>query len=481
MLWFYHSILSLKYLRMLLENFKKYLTTNYQLPTTNCHLLLAVSGGLDSVVMVDLFAKAGFDFSVAHCNFQLRGTESLRDELFVKQLGEHYQKQVFVKRFDTLVYAEENKVSVQVAARKIRYAWFAQIVDSWQMTVDKPITNHQPTINYIATAHHADDNVETLLLNFFRGCGINGLHGILPKQANLIRPILFAKRTEIETYANEQNISWVEDSSNASDKYSRNFIRHQIIPLMQTIYPQVTDNLLGNIERFKEVEMIYNQLIDQTKNKLLEVKGNEVHIPILKLKKQTPLRTIVYEIIANYGFASTQVEEVVKLLNSVNGSYMSSASHRLIINRNWLIIAPVLSSEATNILIENGMDKINFQGGQILFKTAPFINYQLSTDNQTATINADAVTYPLILRPYKTGDYFYPLGMSKKKKLGKFFIDLKLSKTDKEKVWVLESDKRIIWVVGYRIDNRFKLLPSTKNVLTVTYENNPATVVQTKV
>ncbi|MBC7722869.1 MAG: tRNA lysidine(34) synthetase TilS [Pedobacter sp.] len=469
---------------MLLEKFKKYIVANYQLSATSCHFLLAVSGGVDSVVMVDLFAKAGFDFSIAHCNFQLRGNESLRDELFVKQLGEHYQKQVFVKQFDTLVYAEGNKVSIQVAARELRYGWFAQIVDSWQLAVDSTTNNQKSTINFIATAHHADDNIETLLLNFFRGCGISGLHGILPKQGNLIRPLLFAKREDIIAYAKEQSLTWVEDSSNASNKYSRNFIRHQIIPLMQTIYPQVTDNLMGNIERFKEVEMIYNQSINQTKNKLLEVKGNEIHIPILKLKKQTPLRTIVYEIILNYGFASTQVEEVVKLLNSANGSFMSSASHRLIINRNWLIIAPVQSSEATNILIENGTQKVDFVNGRILLKlstvnrqpSTDFGNQQAATSNQIATLNADVISFPLLLRPYKTGDYFYPLGMSKKKKLSKFFIDLKLSKTDKEKVWVLESDKRIIWVVGYRIDNRFKLLPTTQNGLIITYENNLLTV-----
>ncbi len=461
---------------MLLKQFKKYIATNYQLSTANCQLLLAVSGGVDSVVMVDLFAKAGFNFSVAHCNFQLRGEESLRDELFVKKLGEHYQKQVCVKRFDTSVYADENKVSIQVAARELRYSWFEEIVDSWQLTIDRTTNNQPPTTNYIATAHHADDNIETLLLNFFRGCGISGLHGILPKQGNLIRPLLFAKREEIISYAKEQNLTWVEDSSNMSDKYSRNFIRHQIIPLMQTIYPQVTDNLSANIERFKEVEMVYQQSINQTKSKLVEVKGNEVHIPILKLKKQSPLRTIVYEIIANYGFAATQVDEATKLLDSANGSYMSSASHRLIINRNWLIIAPLQSSEATNILIENGTEKVDFINGKISLKLST-INYQPLTNNSIATLDADKITYPLILRPYKTGDYFYPLGMTKKKKLSKFFIDQKLSKTDKEKVWVLESDKRIIWVVGYRIDNRFKLLSSTKNMLTITYENTPVTVV----
>jgi tRNA(Ile)-lysidine synthase len=323
----------------------------------------------------------------------------------------------------------------------------------------------------VATAHHADDNIETLLMHFFRGCGISGLHGILPKQGHIIRPLLFAKRAEIVAYATEQNLIWVEDSSNATDKYSRNYIRHQVMPLIQAIYPKVDDNLLGNIERFKEVEMVYNQTMNSTKTKLLEVKGNETHIPILKLKKQQPLRSIVYEIVKDFGFEATQVDEVVKLLDASNGSFMASVTHRLIINRNWLIIAPKQAEEATNVLIEAGTNEVVFSAGKLVLELST-AHRQLSTDNTVATLNADDITYPLLLRPYKTGDYFYPLGMTKKKKLSKFFIDLKLSKTQKENIWVIESDKRIVWVVGYRIDNRFKLTPSTKEVLTISYANS---------
>ena len=452
---------------ILLKAFTKYIADNYQLSTTNHQLLLAVSGGVDSVVMVDLFAKAGFNFTIAHCNFQLRGAESNRDETFVKALGEKYQKEVFVKRFDTTNYAEINKQSKQVAARVLRYEWFQKQVSSFKDENEMPILHSPFTTHLIATAHHADDNVETLLLNFFRGCGITGLHGILNKQGNIIRPILFAKRNDIIAYANEQHLTWVEDSSNASDKYSRNFIRHQIIPLLQNIYPKVTDNLLANIERFKEVEMVYQKAMIAIKAKLIEVKGNETHIPILKLQKQQPLRSIVYEIVKDFGFETTQVDEVIKLLAASNGSYMASATHRLIINRNWLIIAPKQSEKATNVLIEEDATEIEFSGGKLLLSRSTVVNSLQCADNAIATLNADAISFPLLLRPYKRGDYFYPLGMTKKKKLSKFFIDLKLSKTDKEKVWVVESDKRILWVVGYRIDNRFRVLPTTKQVITI--------------
>jgi len=477
----------------LLHHFIQYCKQEIKLDITSTSLVLAVSGGVDSVVLVDLCHRAGFQFIIAHCNFHLRGEESIRDENFVRSLGKKYQREVLVKSFDTKQYAESKKLSIQVAARELRYAWFEEIIRNKveQKVISSTLyvlskkeregildsKNLQLTTYnlQLTTAHHADDNIETLLLNFFRGTGIGGLHGILPKQGNIIRPLLFAKREEIVAYANEQKLSWVEDSSNSSDKYSRNFVRHQVVPLMKTIYPQVDDNLLGNIERFKEIELIYNESIEKIKAKLIEVKGNEFHIPILKLKKQIPLKTIVFEIIKDFGFAATETDEVVKLLDAANGSYRSSTTHRLIINRNWLIIAPLQSEEAMHILIEKGVESIVFTNGKLSLKELT-VNNQLTegtafANNPTiATLNADEIKWPLILRPFKQGDYFYPLGMLKKKKLSKFFIDLKLSKTDKEKVWVIESDKRIIWVVGYRIDNRFKVKPSTQRQLIIQFE-----------
>jgi len=397
-------------------------------------------------------------------------------------LGERYNKEVLVKHFDTKTYSEANKSSIQVAARELRYGWFEGVVSRQSSVVSNKeeefLTVHNQLMTYdlplttlLATAHHADDNIETLLLNFFRGTGISGLHGILPKQGNIIHPLLFAKREEIVAYAKENNLSWVEDSSNASDKYSRNFVRHQVVPLMKSIYPQVDDNLLGNIERFKEIELIYSASIQQTKSKLIEVKGNESHIPILKLKRQTPLKTIVFEIIKDFDFAATQTEEAIKLLDAANGSFMASASHRLIINRNWLIIAPLQAEEALNIIIEEGIKNIVYASGTLSFETTPADNTHLPTDATIATLNADEIRYPLLLRPYKQGDYFYPLGMLKKKKLSKFFIDQKLSKTDKERVWVIESDKRIVWVIGLRIDNRFRIKPTSKKQLTIKYSS----------
>ncbi len=446
---------------MLLQQFQQHLKQGFpQLSTINCQLLLAVSGGIDSVVMTDLFYKSGYDFTIAHCNFQLREDESIRDELFVRSLEEKYNKQVLVKRFDTTKFAEENKISIQEAARKLRYDWF-ESVNGQQSTVNSQ--------QFLATAHNAEDNIETMLLFLFRGTGIHGLTGIKPfdKEKKIIRPLLFASRKHIKNYAAENNISWVEDSSNLSDTYTRNFFRHKIIPLVEGHFKNAKQNLLENIHRFNETEQLYAQAIELHKKKLLEYKGSEIHIPILKLQKAKPLDTIIWEIIKTYNFSAHQINEVKKLFDAANSSFIQSASHRIIKNRNWLIIAPVETEKSNYILIEKNNEQINFKNGVLKFENLSAVNHQPSTVNSIAQLDASKITFPLLLRTYKQGDYFYPLGMKKKKKLNRFFIDEKLSATEKENIWVLEMNKKIVWIIGRRIDDRFKITASTKEVLKI--------------
>lgn len=476
--------------------------------------LLAVSGGVDSIVLCALMFAADYDFVIAHCNFQLRGAESERDEQFVKIVGQKYNKEVLVKRFETEKYAAENKVSIQVAARELRYKWFKEVVgekttDNGRQTTDKrrqtiineqrtmnneqqtaddgrrttdnrqqtteteKLTTHnlQPTthIHYIFTAHHANDNIETLLINFFKGTGIAGLHGILPVQEKIVRPLLFAKKYELIAYAKENNLQFVEDSSNVSDKYTRNFFRHHLFPVLKEIYPNIEDNLLNNIRRFTETEDLYKQSVNQHKKKLLECKGNEVHIPILKLQKTSPVFTITYEIIKDFGFSVNQVSEVIALFESQTGKYVSSSTHRIIKNRNWLIISPKQTLEADNILIEERDKKVAFANGSLNFELVDVAAFKMSADNNIAALDAAEITFPLLLRKWKQGDYFYPLGMKKKKKLSKFFIDQKLSKTDKENSWILEMSAKIIWITGQRIDDRFKIKPTTKQILKISF------------
>jgi tRNA(Ile)-lysidine synthase len=374
-----------------------------------------------------------------------------------------------VKKFDTQKYADENKLSIQVAARELRYTWFDELLTKIKADFNSKVSNEQQaTSNWLLTAHHGNDNIETLLMNFFKGTGINGLHGILPKQGNIFRPLLFAKKEEFAEFASVNKLSFVEDSSNASDKYTRNYFRNRLIPDLQKVFPQVEDNLLNNIGRFREIEILYQQSINLHKKKLLEQKEKEVHIPVLKLLKTTPLHTIVYEVIKDYGFTAHQTNEVVALLKSETGKYIQSATHRILKNRNWLIIAPNENKEAETIVIEANDKQFEFQQGKVTIDLVTTTNQKLQTTNFIAQLNASGIKFPLLLRKWKPGDYFYPLGMQKKKKLSRFFIDQKLSLMQKEKIWVIEMDKKIVWVVGIRIDDRFKITGSTKNILQIT-------------
>ena len=442
-------------------------------------LLLAVSGGIDTVVLCELCKQAGYDFTIAHCNFQLRGAESDRDEIFVKELGKKNNVEVLVKKFDTEKYAGENKLSIQVAARNLRYNWFNELISYRQKSAgnELPGTNSQfPIPHFILTAHHANDNIETLMMNFFKGTGINGLKAILPKQGKIMRPLLFAKKEELTAFATLHKLEFVEDSSNASDKYTRNYFRNELIPGIQKVFPQVEDNLMDNLQRFGEIEILYQQAVNLNKKRLMEQKGNEIHIPVLKMLKTEPLSTIAYEIIKDYGFTAHQTEEVIALLQSETGKYIQSSTHRAIKNRNWLIISPNLSTEALNILIEDE-GNLQFAMGNLQVKKIisqspvgnnhPAIGGTIINDQSIAQLNADEIKFPLLLRKWKQGDYFYPLGMNRKKKLSRFLIDQKLSLTQKEKTWVMEMDKKIIWVVGLRIDDRFKITGKTKNILQI--------------
>lgn len=428
--------------------------------TTKDNLLLAVSGGVDSVVMTELCKQGGYNFIIAHCNFQLRGEESDRDENFVKELGRKYIVEVVVKRFGTENYADEKKISIQEAARELRYNWFDEFI---KQSTDKPI-------NYLLTAHHADDNAETVAMNFFRGTGLHGLTGIPVSAGYIRRPLLSFSKDELLLFASENKINFTEDSSNLSSKYTRNLFRNEIIPAVSKVYPQVKENLQNNIFRFKEIEKLYKLSVGEIKKKLCKPKDREVHIPVKQLMAFHN-RALIYEIIMDYGFTEKQVEEVAKLSESNSGRYITSAANdfRIIKHRHWFIISPVLSEHSENIIIEEKDKRIQFSSGTLQLEMTPASNQQPLTSSRIACLDASEITFPLLLRKWKSGDYFYPLGMRKKKKLSRFFIDQKLSKTDKEKVWLLEMNKKIIWVVGHRIDDRFKVTGSAKQLLKISY------------
>jgi tRNA(Ile)-lysidine synthase len=443
------------------ENFKNYIIKE-RLFTPADRLLLAVSGGLDSVVLCELVHRADFRPVIAHCNFRLRGAESDRDEAFVRELAQRYGREVVVQHFETQAYAAAQRLSVQAAARELRYAWFRQVTDAWG---EKGV---------IVTAHQLDDNIETMVMNFFRGTGLTGLRGMLPLQGRIARPLLFAARDELRRFADESNLIWVEDSSNESDKYTRNFFRHQILPLVEQAYPSARGNLADNLSRFRETEALYRDAVDRQKKKLLEPRGDEIHIPVLKLKKAVPLLTLIYEIFSPFGFTPQQTDAIAGLLDSPSGKYICSATHRLLKDRRWLILSPLGGGSplrgggAAIVVIEKDRSIVDYAGGRLRLDLLPEFSGRPSAESSAAWLDAGQIVFPLLLRPWRPGDYFYPLGMRKKKKLARFLIDQKLSLAEKEKVWVLEMNKKIIWVVGRRIDDRFKLTNATRQVLRIT-------------
>lgn len=436
----------------MIEQFKQYISTERLFEPSAASLLLAVSGGLDSSVLVHLCVKAGLRVEIAHCNFQLRGEESLRDEQFVQELAAQCGLPFHVQRFNTADYALQHKLSTQVAARELRYEWLEAL-------------RAQQNLTYIATAHHMQDNAETLWMNISKGTGMAGMHGILPKQGLLVRPLLFATRTEIAAYASEQGITFTEDSSNATDKYTRNYFRHQILPKLEAVYPEVVKNTGATIARLREAETLYRQALELHRKKLLEQRGEEFFIPILKLKQAEPLGTILYELLKPFHISPAQAQQVLQLLNGEPGRWVASHSHRVVRDRKWLIITPLEAAVSAHFMIEEGQEQVLLPGEAALqIRIISAANAALPATPDIASIDLAKLQFPLMLRKWKQGDYFYPLGMQKKKKLSRFFIDQKLSLPEKEKVWVLESAQRIVWVAGMRIDDRFKVTPSTRNI-----------------
>lgn len=441
----------------LINQFTHFFKQHELLPLSH-PLLVGTSGGIDSVVLCELCRQAGYSFSIAHCNFQLRGEESDRDEKFVRALAEHYGVEILVNRFDTTSYAEQNKLSVQEAARDLRYHWFGQLVS-------------EKGFSYTLVAHHADDNIETVLMNFFRGTGLQGLTAIPPinlTRARLLRPLLHIRQNRIEEFARHHNLSWVEDSSNASVKYTRNFFRLELIPMLRGFYPQVEENILDNIERFTGINELYKLSVADWKKKVCVEEGKEVRIPILKLMKFRNT-SLLYEIISDFGFGEKQVDELVKLASAESGKFIENNEYRIIRHRKWFIIAPRVGASDT-VVIDRNESSTQFPGGTLELKQKDISNFQLNKSEWVAQLDAKDIEFPLVLRKWKQGDYFYPLGMRKKKKLSRFFIDLKLSKNRKEETWVLESNKKILWIPGLRMDDRFRITDQTKSFFEITFK-----------
>jgi tRNA(Ile)-lysidine synthase len=357
-------------------------------------------------------------------------------------------------KFNTKEASAEWKKGTQETARILRYEWLEMI-------------RSENKYSKITTAHHANDNVETLLMNLFKGTGISGLHGIPVMNNHIIRPLLFAQKEDLQAYAQDNNISYRDDASNATDAYLRNAVRLHIIPAVKEWFPTAVQNVSESIEHFAQAELLYNKAIEQEKKKLIEQRGQDIYIPVRKLEKCVPLETICYELFAPYGFSGTQVPQILSLLHSETGHYVSSATHNVIRNRDFLIITNIHTEETGLLVIEGAPCKVETAKYAFSFSIAEKPE-KIPTDSTIACLDMDKIEFPVILRKWKTGDYFYPLGMGmKKKKLSNFFIDNKVPLHEKEQLWVLECTKRIAWIGGMRLDERFKIKDNTKRVLVV--------------
>ncbi|MCB9065852.1 MAG: tRNA lysidine(34) synthetase TilS, partial [Chitinophagales bacterium] len=422
--------------------------------TADLQILLAVSGGMDSMVMADLFLKSGIPFGVAHCNFQLRGEESDGDEQLVKDWCAQNDVRFYSVRFDTEAKMKQWGKAVQETARILRYDWLEQI-------------RKENNYTYLATAHHANDNAETLLMNLFKGTGIAGLHGIKPVSGTLIRPLLGITRADMETHALAHKVAYRDDSSNSSDKYLRNDVRLNIIPVIEKAFPNLIENLNNSITRFAEAEHLYSKSIENERKKLVEQRGKDFYIPVRKLMHRAPLSTIVYELFAPFGFSPAQTPHLIKLMSSESGHIIESDNHRVIKDREFLIVTGKRSDSSDMFVVNEFPATVDIGDRVLKLKFDNSIDH-IPNDEQMAVLNANKIELPLVIRKWKQGDYFYPLGMGmKKKKVSRYLIDKKVPIHLKENVWVVESNKRILWIVGHRIDERFRLSENNDKTLII--------------
>lgn len=445
---------------MSLQNYDIENLLDTSLFTAQDSILVAVSGGIDSVVLLDtLFAyfqahqPTPKDFlSIAHCNFQLREQESNEDELFVKSIAEKYQVPIFCKRFETAMFAEKNKLSIQVAARQLRYLWFEELLQ----------IHH---FQYLATAHHLNDSIETILYNLAKGTGIAGLHGILPKQGNIIRPLSNASREQIVAYAHKQQLRWKEDSSNATDKYSRNLLRHQVIPVLKQINPNLEETLKDTMLRIRVVEQIFQEEVKNFREKAVK-KDKENHIyyiDIQEIKSKKENLVKLHEVLKEFGFNFTQTKLIMNSLHKEAGKLFSSLTHTLVRDRASLVITPIVSQ--TGYFLEHRV-----------FEKTP--NFQYSTSPNKVHLDYDKVGGNFVVRLWHEGDRFSPIGMKgKSKNVSDLLNELKIPLNLKKQVYVLVIQEEIAWVVGYRLSEKFKITDQTKQVLELEWKKTSNDVV----
>ncbi len=414
-------------------------------------LLLAISGGIDSMVLMHLCYQLQLDFAVAHCNFQLRGNESDGDEKFVKLETEKLEVPLFIQKFDTKNVADTQKLSIQLAARKLRYDWFYKLMN-------------ENGFDYILTAHHLDDSLETFLINFTRGSGLDGLLGIPEQNDKIVRPLLIFSRNEIENFAQENQIAWREDSSNSSDKYLRNKLRHDVIPILKELNPSMLSSFENTIKNLKQSQSLVDDASKKVYEKVASERENQIVFNLDLLLTYQNYQAYLFSWLSDFGF--TDWVSVYDLVLAQSGKQVMSDSYVLLKNRNTLLLfSRKENSEEVIYQIDKAQKQVKVPL-KLTFCNVSDISVQ---PTNTIFVDEEKLQFPLMLRKWNEGDVFYPFGMKGKKKLSKFFKDEKYSLLDKSNVWLLCSNDEIVWIIGKRQDDRFKITETTTKILQINY------------
>lgn len=439
----------------MIQSFQKHIFKNVSF-LKDKKLLIAISGGLDSIVLTHVLNDLEFSISLAHCNFKLRGKDSDLDEGFVQKLAGNLNIPFFVMQFETQSYANENGISIQMAARELRYHWF-----------DKLMQNNK--FDYLLTAHHADDSLETFLINFARGTGLDGLTGIPAINDKIVRPLLPFTRKEIENYALENNLFWREDKSNAETKYLRNKIRHDIIPVLKKLNPNFMNSFANTIENLQGSQQIINDRVDELRKEIIKKEEEVIQFNIHKIKQLSKPKAYLFEFLKEYGFS--EWNDITSLLDAQSGKQIYSHTHRLLKDRSYLLLSKITAINENEIFqIDESDSQFLNSDIQLNFKTSEEFTFDKSVNN-IVYIDKALLKFPLVVRKWRKGDYFYPIGMQGRKKLSKFYTDEKLSLLEKEKTWLLCTAKNeIIWIIDKRLDNRFKITNNTSEILKIDYE-----------
>jgi len=427
--------------------------------------LLAISGGLDSMVLAHLAIASNIPIILAHVNFKLRGKDADSDEDFILHFASANRLICHAMRFDTQTYAQEQHLSIETAARELRYEWFNTLKKQYKFT-------------FIATAHHLDDQVETLFMNLVKGTGIAGMRSILPKQNSIIRPLLFASRSEILAYAKQNHIQWREDDSNKDEQFTRNKIRSRLIPLLKEFNPNLSAAMIGNFSILRDLDNIYFEQLELWKKKFQQIRNHAVYISVRKLMQVDYKRSVLFELLRPYGFSGIQIDEILYWMkNPVQGKQWLSTSNRILCSKRFLIRTSLGPENTSWIPIDKPIGSFNCGTIKLVFSTHAIGKYTISRKAEIANLDFDKLNFPLLLRPWKAGDYFYPYGLSKKshpdkkvkKKISDYLNDLKMDPLEKENVRLLCCDEKIVWVVGYRIDARFSIGEATSRVCKIKY------------